>query len=174
VIDPTTLSLLRCAIGFLPCVHPHEPRAVDGGRSRFGVVLVFRWMVVRITTSHFLALAAGLFARRPLHYYVLEPNMAYVVSSSSPQLGSGPQAMECRRYPTSSACATGNKYLLVVCVVGIVCFIPYLRAVHRRRHYRIGRELRWHWPHACMAIAVVLCGIWRFASGVGLAVVRRP
>jgi len=160
------------AIGFLAGVH----RKMDleqwtvGGRG-FGVVLMFLLMAGEVyTTFAFLGASGWAYSRGgPTLYVLAYLTLAYVVSFFIL-----PQIWEIGRHhgmQTQSdffSVRYGNKYLAgFVCVVGIVCFVPYLQLqltgvgiiVSIASFDGIGRT-------PAMAIAVVLLVAFVFASGV--------
>src|ERR1700730_7471473 len=120
------------AIGFLAGVH----RKMDleqwtvGGRG-FGVVLMFLLMAGEVyTTFAFLGASGWAYSRGgPTLYVLAYLTLAYVVSFFIlPQIWEVGRKFGMQTQSDFFALRYGNKYLAaLVCVVGIVCFIPYLQ-----------------------------------------------
>jgi SSS family solute:Na+ symporter len=160
------------AIGFLAGVH----RKMDleqwtvGGRG-FGVALVFLLMAGEVyTTFAFLGASGWAYSRGgPTLYVLAYLTLAYVVSFFIlPQIWEVGRKHGMQTLSDFFSVRYGNKYLAgFVCVVGIVCFIPYLQLqltgvgiiVSVASFDGIGRT-------PAMAIAVVLLVAFVFASGV--------
>jgi solute:Na+ symporter, SSS family len=163
---------IGAAIGFLAGVHRKmnlEQRTV-GGRG-FGVVLVFLLMAGEVyTTFAFLGASGWAYSRGgPTLYVLAYLTLAYVVSFFIlPQIWEVGRKHGMQTLSDFFSVRYGNKYLAgFVCVVGIVCFIPYLQLqltgvgiiVSVASFDGIGRT-------PAMAIAVVLLVAFVFASGV--------
>jgi SSS family solute:Na+ symporter len=160
------------AIGFLAGVHRkmNLEQWTVGGRG-FGVVLVFLLMAGEVyTTFAFLGASGWAYSRGGPALYVL----AYLTLACVVSFFILPQIWEVGRKHGMQTVSDffgvlyGNKYLAgLVCVVGIVCFIPYVQLqltgigiiVSVASFDGIGRT-------PAMAIAVVLLVAFVFASGV--------
>jgi solute:Na+ symporter, SSS family len=160
------------AIGFLAGVH----RKMDleqwtvGGRG-FGVALVFLLMAGEVyTTFAFLGASGWAYSRGgPTLYVLAYLTLAYVVSFFIlPQIWEVGRKHGMQTVSDFFSVRYGNKYLAgFVCLVGIVCFIPYLQLqltgvgiiVSVASYDSIGRT-------PAMAVAVVLLVAFVFASGV--------
>jgi solute:Na+ symporter, SSS family len=141
-----------------------------GGRG-FGVVLVFLLMAGEVyTTFAFLGASGWAYSRGgPTLYVLAYLTLAYVVSFFIlPQIWEVGRKYGMQTLSDFFSVRYGNKYLAgFVCVVGIVCFIPYLQLqltgvgiiVSVASFDGIGRT-------PAMAIAVVLLVAFVFASGV--------
>jgi solute:Na+ symporter, SSS family len=163
---------IGAAVGFLAGVH----RKMDleqwtvGGRG-FGVVLVFLLMAGEVyTTFAFLGASGWAYSRGgPTLYVLAYLTLAYVVSFFIlPQIWEVGRKHGMQTQSDFFSVLYGNKYLAgFVCVVGIVCFIPYLQLqltgigiiVSVASYDSIGRT-------PAMAVAVVLLVAFVFASGV--------
>jgi solute:Na+ symporter, SSS family len=160
------------AIGFLAGVR----RRMDleqwtvGGRG-FGVVLVFLLMAGEVyTTFAFLGASGWAYSRGgPVLYVLAYLTLAYVVSFFIlPQIWEIGRKHRLQTQPDFFLARYGSKYLAgLVCVVGIISFIPYLQLqitgvgiiVSIASYDGIGRA-------PAMAGAVVLLVAFVFASGV--------
>ena len=160
------------AIGFLAGVR----RRMDleqwtvGGRG-FGVVLIFLLMAGEVyTTFAFLGASGWAYSRGgPTLYVLAYLTLAYVVSFFIlPQIWEVGRKFGMQTQSDFFAARYGNRYLAgFVCIVGIVCFIPYLQLqitgvgiiVSVASFDGIGRT-------AAMAVAVALLVAFVFASGV--------
>jgi SSS family solute:Na+ symporter len=141
-----------------------------GGRG-FGVVLVFLLMAGEVyTTFAFLGASGWAYSRGgPTLYVLAYLTLAYVVSFFIlPQIWEVGRKHGMQTLSDFFSVRYGNKYLAgFVCVVGIICFIPYLQLqltgvgiiVSVASFDGIGRT-------PAMAIAVVLLVAFVFASGV--------
>jgi solute:Na+ symporter, SSS family len=163
---------IGAAIGFLAGVH----RKMDleqwtvGGRG-FGVVLVFLLMAGEVyTTFAFLGASGWAYSRGGPTLYVLAYwTLAYVVSFFIlPQIWEVGRKHGMQTVSDFFSVRYGSKYLAgFVCLVGIVCFIPYLQLqltgvgiiVSVASFDGIGRT-------PAMTITVVLLVAFVFASGV--------
>jgi len=163
---------IGAAIGFLAGVH----RKMDleqwtvGGRG-FGVVLIFLLMAGEVyTTFAFLGASGWAYSRGgPALYVLAYLTLAYVVSFFIvPQIWEVGRQHGLQTQSDYFSVRYRNKYLAgFVCVVGIVCFIPYLQLqltgigiiVSVASFDGIGRT-------PAMAIAVALLVAFVFASGV--------
>jgi solute:Na+ symporter, SSS family len=160
------------AVGFLAGVR----RRMDleqwtvGGRG-FGVVLIFLLMAGEVyTTFAFLGASGWAYSRGgPTLYVLAYLTLAYVVSFFIlPQIWEVGRKFGMQTQSDFFAVRYRNKYLAgFVCIVGIVCFIPYLQLqitgvgiiVSVASFDGIGRT-------AAMAVAVALLVAFVFASGV--------
>ena len=160
------------AIGFLAGVR----RRMDleqwtvGGRG-FGVVLIFLLMAGEVyTTFAFLGASGWAYSRGgPTLYVLAYLTLAYVVSFFIlPQIWEVGRKFGMQTQSDFFAVRYRNKYLAgFVCIVGIVCFIPYLQLqitgvgiiVSVASFDGIGRT-------PAMAVAVALLVAFVFASGV--------
>jgi len=160
------------AIGFLAGVR----RRMDleqwtvGGRG-FGVVLIFLLMAGEVyTTFAFLGASGWAYSRGgPTLYVLAYLTLAYVVSFFIlPQIWEVGRKFGMQTQSDFFAVRYRNRYLAgFVCIVGIVCFIPYLQLqitgvgiiVSVASFDGIGRT-------AAMAVAVALLVAFVFASGV--------
>jgi len=163
---------IGAAIGFLAGVHRkmNLEQWTVGGRG-FGVVLVFLLMAGEVyTTFAFLGASGWAYSRGgPTLYVLAYLTLAYVVSFFIlPQIWEVGRKHGMQTLSDFFSVRYGNKYLAgFVCVVGIVCFIPYLQLqltgvgiiVSVASFDGIGRT-------PAMAIAVVLLVAFVFASGV--------
>ena len=163
---------IGAAIGFLAGVHRkmNLEQWTVGGRG-FGVVLVFLLMAGEVyTTFAFLGASGWAYSRGgPTLYVLAYLTLAYVVSFFVlPQIWEVGRKHGMQTLSDFFSVRYGNKYLAgFVCVVGIVCFIPYLQLqltgvgiiVSVASFDGIGRT-------PAMAIAVVLLVAFVFASGV--------
>jgi solute:Na+ symporter, SSS family len=163
---------IGAAIGFLAGVHRkmNLEQWTVGGRG-FGVVLVFLLMAGEVyTTFAFLGASGWAYSRGgPTLYVLAYLTLAYVVSFFIlPQIWAVGRKHGMQTLSDFFSVRYGNKYLAgFVCVVGIVCFIPYLQLqltgvgiiVSVASFDGIGRT-------PAMAIAVVLLVAFVFASGV--------
>jgi solute:Na+ symporter, SSS family len=163
---------IGAAIGFLAGVHRkmNLEQWTVGGRG-FGVVLVFLLMAGEVyTTFAFLGASGWAYSRGgPTLYVLAYLTLAYVVSFFIlPQIWEVGRKYGMQTLSDFFSVRYGNKYLAgFVCVVGIVCFIPYLQLqltgvgiiVSVASFDGIGRT-------PAMAIAVVLLVAFVFASGV--------
>jgi solute:Na+ symporter, SSS family len=163
---------IGAAIGFLAGVHRNMnlEQWTVGGRG-FGVVLVFLLMAGEVyTTFAFLGASGWAYSRGgPTLYVLAYLTLAYVVSFFIlPQIWEVGRKHGMQTLSDFFSVRYGNKYLAgFVCVVGIVCFIPYLQLqltgvgiiVSVASFDGIGRT-------PAMAIAVVLLVAFVFASGV--------
>jgi SSS family solute:Na+ symporter len=163
---------IGAAIGFLAGVHRkmNLEQWTVGGRG-FGVVLVFLLMAGEVyTTFAFLGASGWAYSRGgPTLYVLAYLTLAYVVSFFIlPQIWEVGRKHGMQTLSDFFSVRYGNKYLAgFVCVVGIVCFIPYLQLqltgvgiiVSVASFDGIGRM-------PAMAIAVVLLVAFVFASGV--------
>jgi solute:Na+ symporter, SSS family len=128
----TGIVALGTIVGFLAGVH----RRMDleqwtvGGR-RFGVLLIFLLMAGEVyTTFAFLGASGWAYSRGgPTLYVLAYLTLAYVVSFFVlPQLWEVGRRYGMQTQPDFFAVRYGNRYLAgFVCIVGIVCFIPYLQ-----------------------------------------------
>jgi SSS family solute:Na+ symporter len=166
------IVVIGAAIGLLAGVH----RKMDleqwtvGGRG-FGVVLVFLLMAGEVyTTFAFLGASGWAYSRGgPALYILAYLTLAYVVSFFIlPQIWEVGRNHGMQTVSDFFSVLYGNKYLAgLVCVVGIVCIIPYVQLqltgvgiiVSIASFDGIGRT-------PAMAIAVVLLVAFVFASGV--------
>jgi SSS family solute:Na+ symporter len=166
------IVVIGAAIGLLAGVH----RKMDleqwtvGGRG-FGVVLVFLLMAGEVyTTFAFLGASGWAYSRGgPALYVMAYLTLAYVVSFFIlPQIWEVGRNHGMQTVSDFFSVLYGNKYLAgLVCVVGIVCIIPYVQLqltgvgiiVSIASFDGIGRT-------PAMAIAVVLLVAFVFASGV--------
>lgn len=179
-MSPSTVSLttivvivmLGVAIGFLAGAH----RKMDleqwtvGGRG-FGVVLMFLLMAGEVyTTFAFLGASGWAYSRGgPALYIMAYLTLAYVVSFFIlPPIWELGRKYRMQTQPDFFIMRYGSKYLAgLVCVVGIVSFVPYLQLqitgvgiiVSIASFDSIGRT-------PAMAISVVLLVAFVFASGV--------
>lgn len=179
-MSPSAVSLttiffivaLGAAIGFLAGVH----RKMDleqwtvGGRG-FGAVLMYLLMAGEVyTTFSFLGASGWAYSRGgPTLYIMAYLTLAYVVSFFIlPQIWEVGRKYGMQTQSDFFSIRYGNKYLAgLVCVVGIVSFIPYLQLqltgvgiiVSIASFDGIGRT-------PAMAISVVLLAAFVFASGV--------
>ena len=160
------------AVGFLAGVR----RKMDleqwtvGGRG-FGAVLMYLLMAGEVyTTFAFLGASGWAYSRGGPSLYVLAYlTLAYVVSFFIlPQIWEVGRKFGMQTQSDFFAVRYRNKYLAAfVCIVGIVCFIPYLQLqitgvgiiVSIASFDGIGRT-------AAMAVAVALLVAFVFASGV--------
>jgi SSS family solute:Na+ symporter len=160
------------AIGFLAGVR----RKMDleqwtvGGRG-FGVVLIFLLMAGEVyTTFAFLGASGWAYSRGgPTLYVLAYLTLAYVVSFFIlPQLWEVGRMHGMQTQSDFFSVRYGNKYLSgFVCIVGIVCFVPYVDLqitgvgiiVSVASFEAVGRT-------PAMATAVVLLVAFVFASGV--------
>jgi SSS family solute:Na+ symporter len=163
---------LGAGVGFLAGVHRkmNLEQWTVGGRG-FGVVLVFLLMAGEVyTTFAFLGASGWAYSRGgPTLYVLAYLTLAYVVSFFIlPQIWEVGRKHGMQTLSDFFSVRYGNKYLAgFVCVVGIVCFIPYLQLqltgvgiiVSVASFDGIGRT-------PAMAIAVVLLVAFVFASGV--------
>ena len=163
---------IGAAIGFLAGVHRkmNLEQWTVGGRG-FGVVLVFLLMAGEVyTTFAFLGASGWAYSRGgPTLYVLAYLTLAYVVSFFIlPQIWEVGRKHGMQTLSDFFSVRYGNKYLAgFVCVVGIVCFIPYLQLqltgvgiiVSVASFDGIGRT-------PAMAIAEVLLVAFVFASGV--------
>lgn len=163
---------IGAAIGFLAGVHRkmNLEQWTVGGRG-FGVVLVFLLMAGEVyTTFAFLGASGWAYSRGgPTLYVLAYLTLAYVVSFFIlPQIWEVGRKHGMQTLSDFFSVRYGNKYLAgFVCVVGIVCFIPYLQLqltgvgiiVSVASFDGIGRT-------PAMTIAVVLLVAFVFASGV--------
>jgi SSS family solute:Na+ symporter len=163
---------IGAAIGFLAGVHRkmNLEQWTVGGRG-FGVVLVFLLMAGEVyTTFAFLGASGWAYSRGgPTLYVLAYLTLAYVVSFFIlPQIWEVGRKHGMQTLSDFFSVRYGNKYLAgFVCVVGIVCFIPYLQLqltgvgiiVSVASFDGIGRT-------PAMAIAVALLVAFVFASGV--------
>jgi solute:Na+ symporter, SSS family len=167
-----TIVIIGAAIGLLAGVH----RKMDleqwtvGGRG-FGVVLVFLLMAGEVyTTFAFLGASGWAYSRGgPALYVLAYLTLAYVVSFFIlPQIWEVGRNHGMQTVSDFFSVLYGDKYLAgLVCVVGIVCIIPYVQLqltgvgiiVSIASFDGIGRT-------PAMAIAVVLLVAFVFASGV--------
>jgi SSS family solute:Na+ symporter len=163
---------IGAAIGFLAGVHRkmNLEQWTVGGRG-FGVVLVFLLMAGEVyTTFAFLGASGWAYSRGgPTLYVLAYLTLAYVVSFFIlPQIWEVGHKHGMQTLSDFFSVRYGNKYLAgFVCVVGIVCFIPYLQLqltgvgiiVSVASFDGIGRT-------PAMTIAVVLLVAFVFASGV--------
>jgi len=163
---------IGAAIGFLAGVHRkmNLEQWTVGGRG-FGVVLVFLLMAGEVyTTFAFLGASGWAYSRGgPTLYVLAYLTLAYVVSFFIlPQIWEVGRKHGMQTLSDFFSVRYGNKYLAgFVCVVGIVCFIPYLQLqltgvgiiVSVASFDGIGRT-------PAMAIAVVLLVAFVFASGI--------
>jgi SSS family solute:Na+ symporter len=163
---------IGAAIGFLAGVH----RKMDleqwtvGGRG-FGAVLIFLLMAGEVyTTFAFLGASGWAYSRGgPTLYVLAYLTLAYVVSFFIlPQLWEVGRKHGMQTQSDFFSVRYGNRYLsALVCIVGIVCFIPYVDLqitgvgiiVSVASFDVIGRT-------PAMAVAVVLLVAFVFASGV--------
>jgi SSS family solute:Na+ symporter len=172
VVTILIIVAIGAAIGFLAGVHRkmNLEQWTVGGRG-FGVVLVFLLMAGEVyTTFAFLGASGWAYSRGgPALYVLAYLTLAYVVSFFFlPQLWEVGRKHGMQTLSDFFSVRYGNKYLAgFVCVVGIVCFIPYLQLqltgvgiiVSVASFDGIGRT-------PAMAIAVVLLVAFVFASGV--------
>jgi solute:Na+ symporter, SSS family len=160
------------AVGFLAGVR----RKMDleqwtvGGRG-FGVLLIFLLMAGEVyTTFAFLGASGWAYSRGgPTLYVLAYLTLAYVVSFFIlPQIWEVGRKFGMQTQSDFFAVRYRNKYLAgFVCIVGIVCFIPYLQLqitgvgiiVSVASFDGIGRTV-------AMAVAVALLVAFVFASGV--------
>jgi SSS family solute:Na+ symporter len=166
------IVVIGAAIGFLAGVHRkmNLEQWTVGGRG-FGVVLIFLLMAGEVyTTFAFLGASGWAYSRGGPSLYVLAYlTLAYVVSFFIlPQLWEVGRKHGMQTLSDFFSVRYGNKYLAgFVCIVGIVCFIPYLQLqltgvgiiVSVASFDGIGRT-------PAMAIAVVLLVAFVFASGI--------
>jgi SSS family solute:Na+ symporter len=163
---------IGAAIGFLAGVH----RKMDleqwtvGGRG-FGVVLMFLLMAGEVyTTFAFLGASGWAYSRGgPTLYVLAYITLAYVVSFFIlPQIWEIGRRHSMQTQSDFFSVIYGNKYLAgFVCVVGIVCFVPYLQLqltgvgiiVSVASFDGIGRT-------PAMVISVVLLVTFVFTSGI--------
>jgi solute:Na+ symporter, SSS family len=166
------IVVIGAAIGFLAGVHRkmNLEQWTVGGRG-FGVVLIFLLMAGEVyTTFAFLGASGWAYSRGGPSLYVLAYlTLAYVVSFFIlPQLWEVGRKHGMQTLSDFFSVRYGNKYLAgFVCIVGIVCFIPYLQLqltgvgiiVSVASFDGIGRT-------PAMAIAVILLVAFVFASGI--------
>src|ERR1700752_4900748 len=139
-MTPSAISLttilaivgLGAAIGFLAGVHPKmdlEQRTV-GGRG-FGALLMYLLMAGEVyTTFSFLGASGWAYSRGgPTLYVLAYLTLAYVASFFIlPQIWEVGRKFGMQTQSDFFAVRYRNKYLAgFVCIVGIVCFIPYLQ-----------------------------------------------
>jgi SSS family solute:Na+ symporter len=170
----TILSIVAigAAIGFLAGVHRkmNLEQWTVGSRG-FGAVLIFLLMAGEVyTTFAFLGASGWAYSRGgPALYVLAYLTLAYVVSFFIlPQIWDVGRQHGMQTQSDFFSVRYGNKYLAgFVCVVGIVCFIPYVQLqltgvgiiVSVASFDGIGRT-------PAMAIAVALLVAFVFASGV--------
>jgi solute:Na+ symporter, SSS family len=160
------------AIGFLAGVR----RKMDleqwtvGGRG-FGAVLIFLLMAGEVyTTFAFLGASGWAYSRGgPTLYVLAYLTLAYVLSFFLlPQVWEVGRKYGMQTQSDFFGVRYGNKYLAaLVCIVGIVCFVPYLQLqitgvgiiVSVASFDRVGRT-------PAMSVAVALLVAFVFASGV--------
>jgi SSS family solute:Na+ symporter len=163
---------IGAAIGFLAGVHRkmNLEQWTVGGRG-FGVVLVFLLMAGEVyTTFAFLGASGWAYSRGgPVLYVLAYLTLAYVVSFFIlPPIWEMGHKHGMQTVSDFFSVRYGNRYLAaLVCVVGIVCFIPYVQLqltgvgiiVSVASFDGIGRT-------PAMVVAVVLLVAFVFASGV--------
>jgi SSS family solute:Na+ symporter len=179
-MSPSTVSLttifaivaMGAAIGFLAGVHRNMDleQWTVGGRG-FGAVLMYLLMAGEVyTTFSFLGASGWAYSRGgPTLYIMAYLTLAYVISFFIlPQIWEMGRKYGMQTQSDFFSKRYGNKYLAgFVCVVGIVCFIPYLQLqitglgiiVSIASFDGIGRT-------PAMAVSVVLLVAFVFASGV--------